>query len=543
MPDQSAPPPPFDATRRPTTTAAGIYQLLEPQRKTFLDRAREASEYTIPFLIPPEGATGATHYRTPYQGIGARGVNNLASKLLITLFPPNNPFFRLRVSGSEELREAEAGAEDSLRSEIEEALSKIEKSIMDEVETSAVRVDIFEALLHLIVGGNVLLHVPENGHIKVFHLSQYVVKRDPYGNVLKIVTRETVSPSALPGEFLKKIEGEIKEDEKTVDLYTRVERTEENKWNIHQEARGVVIEDTKGAYPEDRLPWMALRFFKINGEDYGRGFVEEYIGDLISLEGLTQAIVEGSAAAAKIIFLVNPNGQTDAKTLHEASNGDFVSGLPDEVAALQLDKLADFRVAKLTIDDIRERLEFAFLLNSAVQRSGERVTAEEIRFMARELEDTLGGVYSILGQELQMPLVSSFMGRMEGAGRLPQLHRDSIHIAVITGLDALGRGHDLQKLQIFLQTVAETFGPDAVAQFMKPQEGIKRIAASQGIETKGLVKTEAELEQDRQLAQTQALTDRLGPNAINQLGKFAQENPEALNQSVSQPTEQQQGQQ
>ncbi len=538
MPDQPASPSPSDATPEPVT-AAGLYQLLEPQRKTFLDRGREASEYTIPFLIPPEGATGATDYRTPYQGIGARGVNNLASKLLITLFPPNNPFFRLRVSESEDLREAEAGAEDSLRSEIEEALSKIEKSIMDEVETSAVRVDIFEALLHLIVGGNILLHVPEKGHIKVFHLSQYVVKRDPFGKVLKIVTREAVSPSALPGEFLKKIEGEIKEDEKTVDLYTRVERVEENKWNIHQEAKGVVIEETKGTYPEDRLPWMALRFFKIDGEDYGRGFVEEYIGDLISLEGLTQAIVEGSAAAAKVLFLVNPNGTTDSKTLSEAENGDFVEGNAEDVTNLQLDKLADFRVAKLTIDDIRERLEFAFLLNSAVQRSGERVTAEEIRFMARELEDTLGGVYSILGQELQAPLVSSFMDRMERVGRIPKLPKEDVQIAIITGLDALGRGHDLQKLQIFLQTVTDSFGPNAVAQFMKPHEGIKRIAASQGIETKGLVKTDTEIEQEQQLAQTQALVDRLGPNVVDQVGKLAQQNSEASNQPVNDPNQQQ----
>ena len=33
----------------------------------------------------------------PYQSVGSRGVNNLASKLLLLLFPPNSPFFRLSV--------------------------------------------------------------------------------------------------------------------------------------------------------------------------------------------------------------------------------------------------------------------------------------------------------------------------------------------------------------------------------------------------------------------------------------------------------------
>lgn len=64
---------------------------------------------------------------------------------------------------------------------------------------------------------------------------------------------------------------------------------------------------------------------------------------------------------------------------------------------------------KMTADAIESRLSYAFMLNSAVQRSGERVTAEEIRYVANELEDTLGGIYSILSQELQLPLANTLL--------------------------------------------------------------------------------------------------------------------------------------
>src|SRR5687767_367206 len=74
---------------------AARYQRLEEQRRPFLERARECARYTLPFLMPPEGHTKDTHFKTPWQGVGARGVNNLASKLLLTLLPPNSPFFRL----------------------------------------------------------------------------------------------------------------------------------------------------------------------------------------------------------------------------------------------------------------------------------------------------------------------------------------------------------------------------------------------------------------------------------------------------------------
>ena len=76
-------------------SVAKRYTQLETDRTPFLARAREAAELTIPTLMPPDGHSGSTSYSTPYQSIGARGVNNLASKLLMTLLPPNSPFFRL----------------------------------------------------------------------------------------------------------------------------------------------------------------------------------------------------------------------------------------------------------------------------------------------------------------------------------------------------------------------------------------------------------------------------------------------------------------
>ena len=39
------------------------------------------------------------------------------------------------------------------------------------------------------------------------------------------------------------------------------------------------------------------------------------------------------------------------------------------------------------------------MLQSSVQRDAERVTTEEIRYLAGELEDTLSGIYSILSQD------------------------------------------------------------------------------------------------------------------------------------------------
>ena len=76
------------------------YETLRQHREHFLDRGQECSELTIPSLLPPDGFHSSTDLYNPFQSVGARGVNNLASKLLLLLLPPNSPFFRLSVSGN-----------------------------------------------------------------------------------------------------------------------------------------------------------------------------------------------------------------------------------------------------------------------------------------------------------------------------------------------------------------------------------------------------------------------------------------------------------
>ena len=492
-------------------SAGARYRQLEAKREPFLRRARDAAKLTIPSLMPPASHTGESKLPTPFQGLGARGVNNLSSKLLLALLPPNSPFFRLTIDdySLEQLTQKEG-----MRAEVEEALGKIERAVQAEIETSAVRVTAGETLKQLLVAGNALLYLPYEGGAKMYRLDRYVVERDPMGNVLDLIVKESISPKALPEEIRDEIEKGDLNPEKTVDLYTRVTRVD-NKWEVYQEVKDKIIPCTQGTYPIDKCPWIPLRFTKIDGEDYGRGYVEEYYGDLRSLESLTQAIVEGSAAAAKVLFLVNPNGVTQQRTLAEAPNGAIRTGDANDVSVVQVEKFADFRIAFETINAISSRLSYAFLLNSAVQRGGERVTAEEIRYMASELEDALGGVYSILSLEFQLPLVKALMHRLEKQKRIPTLPKGTVRPTITTGLEALGRGHDLNKLDLFLQGVMQTFGPEVVAKYVNISDYLTRRATALGIDTKGLVKTEEELAAEQQQAQEAIMNQMLAEGGMN----------------------------
>jgi len=517
-------------TEYPPTGAHARYEQLRTERDMFLDRARESAKLTIPSLVPPESHNGSADLYKPFQSLGSRGVSNLSSKLLMALFPPNTPPFRWKMDDLE--LEAQASADKAFKTNLDEALAKGERIVQSEIETTHIRTDAFEAIKHLIVAGNVLVHKPKKDRMRVYHLSQYVVFRDVSGNMLEVILKETVAPAALPEAYRALAESKTNEVERTVDLFTCIKLAPGGKsWNIHQEVKGVLIRESIGSYKKDRCPWLPLRWTKIQGENYGRGYVEELSGDLQSLEGLQQSLVEGSAAAAKVLFLVNPNGNTSVQDIAKKPNGGFAEGNALDVTVLQLNKYNDFRVVKETIDTIAIRISQAFLLNSSVQRNGERVTAEEIRFLAGELETALGGVYAVLSQEFQLPLVNILIDSLQSRKKLPKFPEGIIRPAIVTGLEALGRNNDLTKLDMLLSETSQLITP-TVEKYAHVGEIYRRRATALGIDLKGLIKTDEEIAEAAQAEQQQNALSALGPQMIAQGGKLANTQTQA---SLEQP--------
>ncbi|MEL6980025.1 MAG: portal protein, partial [Pseudomonadota bacterium] len=74
---------------------------------------------------------------------------------------------------------------------------------------------------------------------------------------------------------------------------------------------------------------------------------------------------------------------------------------------------------------------------------------------AGELEDALGGVYSVLAEELQKPLVELMIHHKARQGLLPPLPEGLARPEIVTGLDALGRGRELARLEAFMGLVGK----------------------------------------------------------------------------------------
>ena len=480
----------------------------------FLDKAVECSELTLPYLIDDDISSRPNHksLKVPWQSVGAKCVVTLAAKLMLAVLPPQTSFFKLQV------RDDKLGEEipPEIRSELDLSFSKMERMIMDYIAASNDRVAVHQALKHLIVGGNALIFMGKDG-IKTYPLTRYVINRDGNGNVLEIVTKELISRKVLDIELPEPQpntgvdESSTTNDDVTIYTYVKLDKPS-GRWVWHQEAFDKIIPDTRSTAPKNATPWLPLRFNVVDGEDYGRGRVEEFLGDLKSLDGLSQSLIEGAAAASKVVFLVSPSSTTKPATIAKAGNGAIVQGRPEDVAVIQVGKTADFSTAANMAQGIEKRMLEAFLVMNV--RNAERVTAEEVRLTQLELEQQLGGIFSLLVIEFLIPYLNRTLLVLQRSNQIPKLPKDYVRPTIVAGVNALGRGQDRESLTQFIGTIAQTLGPEALMQFINPQEAIKRLAAAQGIDILNLVKTEEQMEQEQQQLQAlktqQSLVDQAG---------------------------------
>ena len=123
---------------------------------------------------------------------------------------------------------------------------------------------------------------------------------------------------------------------------------------------------------------------------------------------------------------------------------------------------------------------------------------------------------------------------LQRTNQLPKIPKDYVRPKIVAGINALGRGQDREALTMFIGTIAQTLGAEALLKFINPDEAIKRLAAAQGIDVLNLVKTREQLEQEMQQAQQmqaqQSLMDQAGQLAGTPM-MDPSKNPEAMDQA------------
>ena len=397
-------------------------------------------------------------------------------------------------------------------------------SIQRKLDTIGFRATAVEAFEHLLVTGNFLLRLGEDGKMKGFALDEFMVIRDGQDRPDVILVRETISRSALPDTARMTAES-VKPDSDEAFLFTVAARQPGDTWDTWQEAGGVLLPDTtRTRIPDRDLPWIVLRMVPNSREDYGRSYVESVQGGLEALEGLEQSMADYAAIASKVVGINNPASGLRSNDITSAQNGQWLTGIAgtsgENLTFLTAGKLGDISA----VDQLRQqtdmKLQRRFLLLTPV-RDAERVTAEEILAVQRELNEALGGAFAVLAEEFQKPIAVKIERIMRRRGELDPIDDKVAGLKIVTGLDAVGRSREEATLIRWSQAGQAVLGEQGFSQRINGGEFLTRLAAAQGHDPTGLVLTEEQIQQQQSQQSQQQLLESLGPEALRQFGTQA----------------------
>ena len=472
------------------------------KRKPYEDRAINIAKISLPYMIRASGSSSTnTMDSTASQSFNGGLINNLKAKMGMALLPPSTSSFRLKPDAVGMLQ-LFGGNEDAI-AQLTQELSLKTDSINSEIEVQQIRSDMFDALTQLIGVGSVVIEKVKKKGILLYPLKSFVVKLDSKGNPLTICVQEKTS--VLPKNITPK---EEKED---YELYTMLNYDKDSdKWLMTQDIDGELVGEEKSYKDYDSLPFRYFGWNWMVGEDYHRPFAEDYYPDMNQVDKLAKLNTDGAIIAAKSLVLVNPRGgRTRKQDVNDSDNGAIIDGSAEDVTAFQFGKNYDFQVSNGREAEIKKQLQKAFLDTGSVTRDAERVTAEEIRVMAQQLEaSTLAGVYSKMSLSWSKWIVERIMDELG-------IKFEAIEVSVLTGLDALGRSAEAQKQDAFVQRLAAV----DLKHWLKESELISRWAGFDGINTVNLVKTPEEVSKEMQAQQQAAQQQALAQAGAESAGK------------------------
>ena len=512
------------------------FDRLDQGRRESLDTARFCAALTKPWVLPAEGWEDGQSHAATFSSLAARGITNLEGRLLLALFPANQPFFKLRPAAKfrfDPTVDAELLNEFQQRLFIQELaiMAKIERDdhlIGTNEQRAGFRSRMRTALSQLLITGDVLIQIKDDYNLKIHRRDNYVTTRSLDGDVLLHITQETIDPLVLTPEQAQVADLDLDTlaakpvDKRMRPIFTRVQwHPTKKRWVIEQEINGHVINVSE----EKTTPFLSVPYELAPAAHYGRGLIEANLGDVRSMNELTERILDFAAIASKSLFCLDYNSQVRPRDL-ASPTGSVIqarvqSGQVTDVGVLKADKLQDFSVAQSVRESIRKDLASVMLMEAENQPRGDRVTATQISRIASELDGALGGLYGPISDAIQVPLIERLIDMMRRTGDLPGLPDDAVQIEAVTGIMALSNESDQQKLVMLMQTLSQ-FGPETMSRF---DQGtlLDLLMRQSGIYEPGLIKTDEQLAQEQQQAQEAALAQQAGQQAIQSGGKIMEQ--------------------
>lgn len=432
------------------------YRAAHERRRPWESVWQECYDHVLPRT---PGAGGPTLY----DATAADAAEQLAASLVSQLTPAWSRWFALSPA---------PGVEDEAA--MAPVLEQAADTLQQHLDQANFAVEIHQAFLDLVVTGTAVLAVEEQppGAASAFRfvaipLREAVLEQGPSGRLdtvyrtarLKEADIRARYPAARLPAWLTRRSSDDEEHAVPVIEATWPERGGIRFLAVLVPDDAAPVALAEGWFTES--PFIAFRWLKAPGEEYGRGPVMKALPDIRTAQKVVELVLKNASIAVTGIW------QADDDGVLNPANVRLVPGaiIPKAVGSQGLTPLAPpgrFDVSQLVLDDLRGRIRNALLADRLAPPSGPRMTATEVVERSVETARLLGATYGRLQTELLTPLIGRCLAILSRRGEIPMLVRDGrlVSLRYRAPLAQIEARAAAEPALLWLQSVA-ALGPEA----------------------------------------------------------------------------------
>ena len=476
---------------------------MDSQKQEIVSRAeRFYAPWTLPWVFKdPGNTTSLKQGPDMYVDIGAMLVNSLAASIIDVMFPNDRPFFSLKLNQDYKTKISESENADELTGIVNKELKQLEEASLNRFNLTEYRPKALQALKLLIITGNALKYQTSENKPVIYDLNSYSVSRDYTGDIYEIIHKDTRVFSTLPeiyqDHYLKNQPLEERHLDKQIDIYTYYRRKQDNFESIRSVGKHTYLPSFK-RYTKTDLPCIPLTWTTPYNSSYGVGLVQDSEIIFDDLNITNRSLKHLTRLMSKITVLISPESVLTKDAYTTSKHGDVLIGNPEEIGVLGMDTFNQIQALTDIRKQIEQKLNMIFLFHIGLRRDAERVTAEEIRYFASELQKGFSEFYSV---------VSKVWLKKEAEYLIQQntpIGFDLLEIEITTGIESLSReGQVMNVMKSFEALAALAAVPPEIMQHINLKKYLEFIFRNNYVPHEEFMYTEQELQMQQQMQQEQ----------------------------------------
>ncbi|MCY4394646.1 MAG: portal protein [Rhodospirillaceae bacterium] len=387
-------------------------------------------------------ATPATRRTDPlFDGTAPDAVDQLAASLLAELTPPWSRWFNLTAGA--ELPPDEATAAGPV-------LEDIGATLQGHFDRSNFLVEMHQCYLDLVTGGTAALLFEEGApggasafRFRALPLPEVWLEEGETGR-LETVFRRTALP--LEG-FVRRFPDapltpdEARAREKGDDLrIAAIEATRRQDGKVRYTAFREERPDAKGGGRNDTEkpleagafadhPVIAFRWMKAPGESWGRSPVMKALPDIRTANKVVELVLKNASIAVTGMWQADDDGVINPANI-KLSPGVVIPKAVGSEGLKPLGAPGRFDVSELVLNDLRQRIRRALLVDKLGQADSPKMTATEVLERKAEMARLLGATFGRLQSELLAPLIDRGLAILRRRREIPPIRIDGRTIAL-----------------------------------------------------------------------------------------------------------------